>query len=41
MIKIKLSMEEDRDTWKRLFEDCNKKQGEEIKRLRREYKEGS
>ena len=25
--------------WKRLFEDCNKKQGEEIERLRRKYKE--
>ena len=34
-----LSTEEDRDIWKRLFEDCNKKQGEEIERLRREYKE--
>ena len=30
-----------RDMWKRLFEDCNKKQGEEIERLRREYKERS
>ena len=29
------STEEDRDMWKRLFEDCNKKQGEEIERLRR------
>ena len=27
--------------WKKLFEDCNKKQGEEIERLRREYKERS
>ena len=27
--------------WKRLFEDCNKKQGEEIERLRRDYKERS
>ena len=34
-----LSIEEDRDMWKKLFEDCNKKQGEEIKRLRREYKQ--
>ena len=25
--------------WKRLFEDCNKKQGEEIERLRQDYKE--
>ena len=41
MTKTKLSTEEDRDMWKRLFEDCNKKQGEEIERLRREYKERS
>ena len=27
--------------WKKLFEDCNKKQGEEIERLRREYKQRS
>ena len=27
--------------WKRLIEDCNKKQGEEIERLRRDYKERS
>ena len=39
MTKTMLSTEEDRDMWKRLFEDCNKKQGEEIKRLRRDYKE--
>ena len=38
MIKTMLSTEEDRDTWKRLFEDCNKKRGEEIERLRRDYK---
>ena len=38
MTKTMLSTEEDRDIWKRLFEDCNKKQGEEIERLRREYK---
>ena len=37
--KTMLSTEEDRDMWKSQFEDCNKKQGEEIKRLRREYKE--
>ena len=37
MTKIMLSTEEDRDMWKRLFEDCNKKQGEEIEPLRREY----
>ena len=28
--KTMLNTEEDRDMWKRLFEDCNKKQGEEI-----------
>ena len=38
MTKTMLSAEEDRDMWKRLFEDCNKKQGEEIERLRRDYK---
>ena len=32
---------DDRDMWKRLFEDCNKKQGEEIERLRRDYEERS
>ena len=32
MTKTMLSMEEYRDMWKRLFEDCNKKQGEEIER---------
>ena len=36
-----LNTEEDRDMWKQLFEDCNKKQGEEIERLRREYKQRS
>ena len=39
--KTMLIMEEDRDMWKRLFEDCNKKQGEETERLRRDYKERS
>ena len=39
--KTMLSVEEDRDMWKRLFEDCNNKQNEEIERLRREYKERS
>ena len=39
MTKIMLSKEEDKDMWKRLFEDCNKKQGEEIERLRQDYKE--
>ena len=41
MTKTMLSTEEDRDMWKRLFEDCNKKQGEEKEHLRREYKEQS
>ena len=36
MTKTMLSTEEDRDIWKRLFEDCNKKQGKEIERLRRQ-----
>ena len=39
--KTLLSTEEDRDIRKKFFEDCNKKQGEEIERLRREYKERS
>ena len=39
MTKTVLSTEKDREMWKRLFEDCNKKQDEEIERLRREYKE--
>ena len=39
MTKNMLSTEENRDMWKKLFGDCNKKQGEEIERLRREYKE--
>ena len=39
--KTLLSVEEERDMWKRLFENCSKKQGEDIKRLRREYKEQS
>ena len=38
MTKTMLSTEEDRDMWKRLFEYCNKKQDEEIERLRQEYK---
>ena len=37
--KTMLIAEDDRDMWKRLFEDCNKKQGEEIERLRQDYKE--
>ena len=36
-----LSVEEDRDMWKKLFEDCTKKQGQEIEHLRQEYKEQS
>ena len=36
-----LQMEEDRDMWRKLFEDCNKKQGQEIERLRQNYKEQS
>ena len=39
MTKTMLSTEEDKDMRKRLFEDCNKKQGEEIERLRQDYKE--
>ena len=41
MTKTKLSTEEDRDMRKKLFEDCKKKQSEEIERLRRDYKERS
>ena len=41
MTRTMLTTEEDRDIWKRLFEDCNKKQGEGIERLRRDYKERS
>ena len=41
MTKTMLSTEEGRDMWKRLFEDCNKKQGEEIASLRWDYKERS
>ena len=36
-----LITEDDRDMWKKLFEDCNNKQGEEIERLRRDYEERS
>ena len=39
MTMTMLSTEEDRDMWKKLFEDCSKKQSEEIERLRRDYKE--
>ena len=41
MTKTMFSTEEGRDMRKKLFEDCNKKQGREIERLRREYKERS
>ena len=36
--KTLLSVEEDRDLWKKLFEDCTKKQGQEIERLRQNIK---
>ena len=36
-----LTVEEDRDMWKKLFEDCTKKQGQEIESLREEYKKRS
>ena len=36
MTRSMLQMEEDRDMWRKLFEDCNKKQGQEIERLRQE-----
>ena len=39
--KTMLITEDDRDMWKKLFEDCIKKQGEEIERLRRDYKQRS
>ena len=41
MTRSMLQMEEDRDMWRKLFEDCNKKQGQEIERLRQDYKERS
>ena len=41
MTRSMLQREEDRDMWRKLFEDCNKKQGQEIERLRQEYKERS
>ena len=37
--KTMLTVEEDRDMCKKLFEDCTKKQSQEIERLRQEYKE--
>ena len=39
--KTMLIAEDDRDMWKNMFEDCNKKQGQEIERLRQDYKERS
>ena len=39
MTKTMLITEDDRDMWKKLFEDCNKKQSEEIERSRRDYNE--
>ena len=41
MTESMLQMEEDRDMWRKLFEDCNKKQGQEIERLRQDYKQRS
>ena len=41
MTKTMLTIEEDRDMWRKLLEDCNKKQGEEIEHSRREYKQRS
>ena len=41
MTKTMLITEDGRDMRKRVFEDCNKKQGVEIERLRRDYKERS
>ena len=39
--KTMLITEDERDMWKKMFEDCNKKQSEENERLRRDYKERS
>ena len=39
MTKTMLIAEDDRDMWKNLFKDCNKKQGQEIDCLRQDYKE--
>ena len=37
-----ISLEEDKDMWKKLFEACTKKQVQEVERLRQqEYKEQS
>ena len=39
MRKTLLGTEEGRDMWRRLFEDCNKKQAEKIEPLKQEYNE--
>ena len=39
--KTMLSVEEGSDMWMKLFEDCTKKKGQEIERLRQNYKERS
>ena len=39
MTKSMLKMEDDRDMWRKLFEDYNKKQGQETERWRQDYKE--
>ena len=39
--KTLLRIEEDRDMWRRLFKDCNKKPDEEIERLMQDFKERS
>ena len=41
MRKTLARTEENRDIWRILFEDRNKKQKEEMERLRQEYKERS
>ena len=41
MTKSMLKMKEDRDMWRKMFEDCNTKQGQENERLRQDYKERS
>ena len=41
LTKDMLSVKEDKDMWKKQFEDCTKKQGQEVERLRQEYKEQS
>ena len=41
LTKTMLTVEKDRDMWKKLFEECTKKHGQEIEHLRQEYKERS